>query len=604
MSQLTDNLNAIASIKSDIAAAIESKGVSMTGVPFGSYADKIGEIQTGGTFVTEPLNVTDNGVYTPGQGVDGYSQVTVNVPQSVTGYSLSEIASKRFMSESVINDPNVTYIDIGTFAGARIERLPGITKNLLIPGVSTTHYYFPNCTSIQDMGFYYNSRITYISAPKVSYIGASAFAIDDGLQNVEFPSCKIVADNAFYYCRYIKNVSLPACEFIGNYAFYNCQALETVYLPVCSSLSTAVFSGCRNLKDVYLLSSVKCSIGYYTFMNTNNNFSLFVNKTVYSEYIIDDRLSSWKSQIFPYLSEFEFNNGLVQGSATSMNSGYLNTLGISANDVTGVSMMLLNSLASSTFMNHQNLTYISLPYVQEYKDDTFNGCTSLSEVKLDVSVLGDRVFANCTSLGTVIIRNLYSVIQVGSDIFSNCPSLSMIGVPFSDYFTAEGWSQYSSLMSVVMPELAFNNGLVYGSASKIDSKFLQTLGITSNQVVSVSLPECKSVGQSTFYECHELKDVYLPKCEYLSRGAFYGANYINGVDLPVCSYIGAQAFYWCAYSMSYLKLGYDGVCQAEDGILDSAGPLNYIYVPASWVDSYKTANPWARWAYKILPITE
>ena len=36
--------------------------------------------------VTEELNVTENGVYEPGEGVDGYSLVTVNVPTSGGGY--------------------------------------------------------------------------------------------------------------------------------------------------------------------------------------------------------------------------------------------------------------------------------------------------------------------------------------------------------------------------------------------------------------------------------------------------------------------------------------------------------------------------------------
>ena len=78
MSQLIDNLNTIESVKTDIKAALENKGVDMTGVSFPGYASKIGEITT--SFVTVPLSVSANGTYTPGQGIDGYSQVNVNVP--------------------------------------------------------------------------------------------------------------------------------------------------------------------------------------------------------------------------------------------------------------------------------------------------------------------------------------------------------------------------------------------------------------------------------------------------------------------------------------------------------------------------------------------
>ena len=96
MSQLIDNLNIIESVKTDIKAAIENKGVDMTGVSFPGYASKIGEISGGGQFVTEPLNVTSNGIYTPGQGVDGFSTVTVDVPQSVTGYTQKDIRGSLY----------------------------------------------------------------------------------------------------------------------------------------------------------------------------------------------------------------------------------------------------------------------------------------------------------------------------------------------------------------------------------------------------------------------------------------------------------------------------------------------------------------------------
>ena len=83
MSQLTDNLNLIASIKSDIKSAIENKGVDMTGVSFPGYASKIGEISGGGgSAVIEGLTITSNGTYTAGEGVDGYSPIEVDVPIS------------------------------------------------------------------------------------------------------------------------------------------------------------------------------------------------------------------------------------------------------------------------------------------------------------------------------------------------------------------------------------------------------------------------------------------------------------------------------------------------------------------------------------------
>ena len=62
MSQLIDNLNTIESIKTDIKAAIENKGVDMTGVSFPGYASKIGEISGGGTVGWDQKDITEGNI--------------------------------------------------------------------------------------------------------------------------------------------------------------------------------------------------------------------------------------------------------------------------------------------------------------------------------------------------------------------------------------------------------------------------------------------------------------------------------------------------------------------------------------------------------------
>lgn len=63
----------------NIADAIRAKlGVATEYKP-GEMAAAIQSIPTGGSAVLEHLSVTQNGNYTPGAGVDGFDQVTVNV---------------------------------------------------------------------------------------------------------------------------------------------------------------------------------------------------------------------------------------------------------------------------------------------------------------------------------------------------------------------------------------------------------------------------------------------------------------------------------------------------------------------------------------------
>lgn len=546
-------------------------------------------------------------------GVGSIYVAAENYDRYVTANGWSSL-SARIVGVGDPTDPMLSYSD-GLVYGRTETLYNFFWSDLGVSSSMITAVSLPDCSMLMN---YYNTApggtLAGLSNLKTAYIGELSsttgyyFQNCDNLEYVYLPKCKYISSNTFYSCsRSLRVVSLPVCEYFGSGGISYASFVSNIELPVCSYIGHYAFYYCQNLETIVLGYSGVCKLeNTDAFVNTPKKTAIYVPESLVEDYK-SDRMWSWYSSIiFPILPDFSYRDGLVYGWATSLDSGYLNTLDITASDVTGVSMSKLVSVASSTFMNHYNLTDISIPNAGEYPDDTFNGCSALSEVNIGASVLGNRVFANCVGLERVVI-DYQGVIDAGSDLFLNCPNLSQIELPFgfdSEYYTAPGWSEYSSLFYVNTPELAFSNGLVFGSASMIDSTFLQTLGITSNQVISVSLPECKSVGQSTFYEFHALKDVYLPKCEYLSRGAFYGANYINGVDLPVCSYIGDMAFYWCAYSMSYLKLGYDGVCQAGNGFLDQAGPLNSIYVPASLVDAYKSAPRWTSYGYKIFPITE
>ena len=187
MSQLIDNLNIIESVKTDIKSAIEAKGVDMTGVSFPGYASKIGEITT--SFVTVPLNVSANGTYNPGEGIDGYSQVVVDVPQSVTGYTQKEI-----------------------------------TEGLCITDLNNS----------------------------ASFVGKSAFVYNSCLTTVDLPMCETVGDDAFKNCTSLQTVSLPVCSNVSHYAFYGCFLLQTVSLPVCTSIKEGAFNYCTSLSVAYI----------------------------------------------------------------------------------------------------------------------------------------------------------------------------------------------------------------------------------------------------------------------------------------------------------------------------------------------------------------
>ena len=674
MSQLTDNLNLIVSIKSDIKSAIENKGVDMTGVSFPGYADKIGEISGGGGVnPSGTLEISENGVY----DVYSYASASVNVPQSVTGFTEKEITegikvvnlsnSASYVRQGVftlcqqiqtVYLPNCTNVEdyafqscysltqvslpmcsyIGAFVFQNCFSLSQVSlpvcsyigNNAFRYCSSLSQVSLPMCSYINDFAFGYCSSLSQVSLPMCSYISAYVFYNCSSLSQVSLPMCSYIGDYAFYNCFSLSQVSLPMCSYISAYAFWNCSSLSQVNLPVCTSIGYVAFQkcysltqvslpmcsyigdyafySCINLSTVIIRSSEVCSIKNNTFSYTSlSKGYVYVPESLVSAYQVANNWSQYSSRIFSIPKDLEFRNGLVYGWADYLDPGYLNELGITAADVTSVSMLFLTSISSSTFMNHYNMVSYYIPKLTEYPDDAFNGCSALSELYISIPV-GNRAFANCTGLTVVNIEeDTNGIIPAGSDIFSNCNSLSLINVPYDyyeSYISADGWSEYSSLMIKLIPSLSFSSGLVFGSTSILESNYLESLGITSNQVVSVSLPSCSYLGYYVFNEHHSLKDLSLPEVTYIESYAFFGANYINDLVLPKCSYIGFNCFSWTFMgNFRNLTLGYSSVVSVG-GDIALSGNISHIYVPSSLVEDYKVAYYWSTMSNKIYPISE
>ena len=173
-------------------------------------------------FVTEPLNITSNGIYTPGQGVDGFSTVTVDVPQSVTGYTQKEL-----------------------------------TEGVCITDLNNS------ASFVRDYAFAGNSCLTTVNLPMCKSVGNYAFQSCSLLQTVSLPVCTSFGWSVFQYCSSLQTVSFPACTFVGYGVFEHCYSLQTVSLPVCSNVSNYAFRYCSSLSVAYIGTSIDtvCVLG-------------------------------------------------------------------------------------------------------------------------------------------------------------------------------------------------------------------------------------------------------------------------------------------------------------------------------------------------------
>ena len=489
-------------------------------------------------------------------------------------------------------------------------------------------------------------------------------------------SASFVASYAFAYNMNIQTVNLPYATSVGNFAFYRCYSLTQVNLPVCSFIGNEAFYD-TNLTSLTLGSNSVVSLSGDNQFFPTDILSIYVPGSLYNQYITNHKWISYSSHIVEPL--IWYDNGTLGGSITEMSRTDWESLGISGADIQRVNFDNAGSFSTGTFKDCTNLSQVNLNNWQHTESEVFMGCTSLESIthtdlhqgglilgdtrglfsgctnlsslgsyifnslgdymfagtaltsyKLYpyTNYIGNYVFQSCTSLTEIDLKDMKSIVEAGTSIFDGCTNLSVIYINNEGYRTAQGWSEYSSLMSLInnTPALSFENGLLYGSISAISSTDWTELRISPIDILYVSLPNCTSVSMATFRFCYELTSVSLPMCENLGKGVFQRCRSLDSiylpvvsiidsycfndcsslsqVSLPVCSYIGENAFQDC-YLLSIITIGYSGVCSlpydAFNGTTIGDG-TGSIYVPASLVDAYKTAENWSMYSSQIFTI--
>ena len=272
MSQLIDNLNTIESVKTDIKAAIENKGVDMTGVSFPGYASKIGEISGGSGWDQKDLTEKS------------YEIINLN-------NSASFVASSAFNGNTTIQTVNLPYAtSVGNYA---FFACPSLTQVSL-----------PMCRYVGNGCFSSCRSLAQISLPMCSKIEAYAFQNCSSLTQMSLSMCSSIGFAAFSGCRSLAQLSLPVCSYIGYYAFCNCSLLSQVNLPMCSKIETYAFKNCSSLSIITIGYSSVCSLVGSNAFNNNTPIasgkgSIYVPTSLVDTYKSATNWSYFSTQIFP-----------------------------------------------------------------------------------------------------------------------------------------------------------------------------------------------------------------------------------------------------------------------------------------------------------------
>lgn len=623
---LLENLYSISSIKEEIKSAIESKGVDMTGLSFADYPGAISQIST--AFVTETLSVSDNGTYTPGAGVDGFSEVVVDVPQSITGYTEKQITERWFNLVNLNN--SASFVASGVFGGystLQTVDLPNcisVYTDAFNNCDNISHISLPECKFIGINAFYHNGKlVSDIYLPKCERVASSAFFNCYKLTSIELPSCSAVGSNAFDQCISLTYISLPSCVYVYDSAFRSCTALYNIELPECWWVSNYAFTSCTSLTTVSIPNAI--TFGLNTFMNCTNLQEAYLPSC-----------SSVASNMF--IGCHLLSSVTLTSCISVYNQGFKDCYTLSQLDLPSVSLISISAFASCSSLNS-----ISVPRCVQVGGLAFESCLSLTEIDLPLcSTISGAAFNNCRNLTTVSLPAVYAVNPwYGNGLLINCPSLSqlyigisMYGViPYSSvfnnantllqsgigsiyvnvqnydaYVNATGWSSLSSLIVSVgdpaIPVVSYQNGLLYGETCYVNSNIYSYLGIDRSSITSVSLNNCYSIGSVEFRSCSSLTNLYLGACYSLGYYAFDGCGLVS-VILDNCEYMNASVFRGNSIRGITIRTG--KVCSISDETFKNAFDSTYggiIYVPASLVDDYKVAQYWSSMSDIIFPIPE
>ena len=558
-------------------------------------------------FVTETLNVSANGTYNPGEGVDGYSQVVVDVPQNVTGFTEKEITegvqivnlsnsasyvnSYAFTNNvhlQTVNLPNCISVGNNAFANCSnlttvsLPECKTINSNVFINCTTLQSIYLPNVEYISDSVF--NSCFSLsgvLSLPLCSSMGISVFNECSNINSVYIPLIKIVDKGTFYNCSKLSSVYMTSCEYINDWAFTRTAISEAIF-PLCYEARTAAFIGCSSLKkasfpncyifggynglftdDVSLEELTLNMNNYLDFASRYTSFkldntklasgigSIYVQSWHYDKYITANGWSSLSERFVsvPVSSMLSFSNGLISGYTNLIEYSFNSYMGISYSEVIDV------SLPNCEFV-------LTLPYTTPPRNAFREKCNNLQTLYVGLmSLCYSGFMSKHSNIRTV---NLPVCTGIDENAFNECSLLSNIILPNVEYIGNYAFNRCSSLSQV-------------------------------------NLSMCSYIGNTAFANCSSLSEISLPNVEYIDNGAFMYCPALTSINLPKCSVLIGQPFFRAG--LTTLTLGYGSVVsisyRLETGITSSTGS---IYVPASLVDSYKSAPIWSKYSNRIFPI--
>ena len=439
--------------------------------------------------VLDELVVTENGSYIPPLGVDGFNEITVNVPSSsnssapekdvnfidydgtiTNSYTAAEFAEltaipanpshsgltaqgwnwnlsdaqtyvakygKLNVGQMYITDDDKTRIYIHLEEG-RLSPYLGLAVNGTVDidwGDGSEHSVVTGTSTTIVI----NTQHTYAAAGDyIIIIDVTGSMTLSGHSNwgsrLLWTQGSSVYENGVYQ-NAVQRVEIGSNITIGSNAFKSCDGLSSITIPNgVTIIEDGTFSGCSSLLSITIPDSVT-GIG-------SNAFSYCYSLTSIT---IPDSVKTIQSSMF--VSCYILSSVTIPDSVKTIGSSAFST----CHGLTSITIPdSVTTIESNVFGNCFDLMSITIPdSVKTIGSSAFSNCYSLTSITIPDSVktIKNGVFGNCYGLGFIRFEPTIPPTVANSNAFSNLTTDCIIYVPagtLSDYTSATNYPSSST----------------------------------------------------------------------------------------------------------------------------------------------------------------
>ncbi len=488
---------------------------------------------------------------------------------------VTELASSVFKNcnnvESITLPDGITSIGSEAFSGCHSLISLNIPSTVTSVGIGA----FDNCQSLEYAeadGVYYlgdgqnpyvvvmgavdPENVTELTvADSAKVIVPSAFANCQKLTSISMPAVTEIGAYAFSSCSQLSRISIPSVIEIGEYAFRGCSSLASITIPeTLERINNGAFAGCTRLTSVHITDIEKwCNITYVPPVNDYETLKDCYPLAFATELYING--SRPTSLVIP--------EGVTAIPPYAFSDSYIMTVSLPST---------LKSIGNYAFSRTNLLEIANASEIYLTPGSYGNGDIALNvmniyDPKTEQSALKETddgfVFMNVKNAaylvsyngegGNITLPEFYegNIYSIRKNAFSGNSSITGIFIPETVESIERGAiSGCDSIASITLPYLGGNNsdttgflGYIFGSDSSDNNGYHLPYALRS-----VTLLGGNEIPGNAFYNCSSIEEIIIPDTvQSIGVHAFSGCSSLSSITIPESvKLIDNRAFMGCS----------------------------------------------------------